>query len=294
MTSRSAAPPRVRRGSMVYFLRTLAKRRAKSGEPARRGAGVVPVCDGDRHPPFFCVHAGQGEVDFLNHLRRQPMPRPIFGLRAQGLDDGKEPLRDVGAMADLYTEKIRETQPEGPYLIGGCCIGGLVACEMAVRLLAAGEEVGPLFLFDTLLPEVDVPPREEKLLRDRRADWRRALAAADGRFDVAEADDSWERVARDAHAAGMLPETIAGDELRRRERVWVAATIASLHYRLPRIPRRIVLYWASMSGIGLPEKWARLATAGFEATEVEASHFDIFRKPALALHLRQALLDPLP
>lgn len=40
-------------------------------------------------------------------------------------------------------------QPEGPYYLGGYSMGGLIACEMARRLRAAGETVGLLALLDT-------------------------------------------------------------------------------------------------------------------------------------------------
>jgi hypothetical protein len=41
---------------------------------------------------------------------------------------------------------VRATQPRGPYRLGGLCNGGLVALEIARRLIAAGEQVERLFL----------------------------------------------------------------------------------------------------------------------------------------------------
>jgi thioesterase domain-containing protein len=40
-------------------------------------------------------------------------------------------------------------QPKGPYFLAGFSFGGLVAYEMAQQLLARGEKVGLLVLFDT-------------------------------------------------------------------------------------------------------------------------------------------------
>lgn len=43
-------------------------------------------------------------------------------------------------------------QPEGPYLLGGECIGGTVAFEMACQFRAQEQEVGLLVLLDTPFP----------------------------------------------------------------------------------------------------------------------------------------------
>ena len=40
-------------------------------------------------------------------------------------------------------------QPEGPYYLGGFCMGGQVAFEMAQRLVRDGEQVNLLFVIDT-------------------------------------------------------------------------------------------------------------------------------------------------
>jgi thioesterase domain-containing protein len=53
-------------------------------------------------------------------------------------------------MAGLYVKELRRVQPHGPYFLGGYCMGGTVALEMAQRLTAQGEEVALLALFDTV------------------------------------------------------------------------------------------------------------------------------------------------
>ena len=52
-------------------------------------------------------------------------------------------------MATHYLDEMRTVQRQGPYCVGGFSFGGLVAYEMAQQLLARGEEVGLLVLFDT-------------------------------------------------------------------------------------------------------------------------------------------------
>jgi thioesterase domain-containing protein len=53
-------------------------------------------------------------------------------------------------MATLYVSEIKKVQPRGPYYLGGYCMGGTVALEMAQQLVRRGEKVALLALLDTL------------------------------------------------------------------------------------------------------------------------------------------------
>jgi pristinamycin I synthase-3/4 len=48
----------------------------------------------------------------------------------------------------VYAEHIRRVAPHGPYHLLGWSAGGLIAHEIAVRLQAAGEQVGLLAVLD--------------------------------------------------------------------------------------------------------------------------------------------------
>jgi phthiocerol/phenolphthiocerol synthesis type-I polyketide synthase D len=63
-------------------------------------------------------------------------------------------LDTVEDKAVRYAELIRERQPEGPYRLGGWSFGGCLAYETA-RQLATDQEIGLLFLVDTILPLAD-------------------------------------------------------------------------------------------------------------------------------------------
>src|SRR5438477_12550233 len=102
-------------------------------------------------PPLFCVHGASGNVLIYRDLSRHLGPdQPFYGLQAQGLDGTAECLTTVEDMAALYINEIRRVQPEGPYFIGGYCLGGTIAYEIAQQLTSRGQEVGLLALFDTL------------------------------------------------------------------------------------------------------------------------------------------------
>ena len=55
-------------------------------------------------------------------------------------------------MATAHIEAMRALQPEGPYLLGGFCNGGLMAYEMARQLHAQGQVVELLALIDPASP----------------------------------------------------------------------------------------------------------------------------------------------
>src|SRR5439155_11469439 len=52
------------------------------------------------------------------------------------------------AMAADYIKSMRAIQPQGPYILGGFCGGGLIAYEIAQQLRAEGQEVDLLALLD--------------------------------------------------------------------------------------------------------------------------------------------------
>jgi hypothetical protein len=57
-------------------------------------------------------------------------------------------LPTLEAIAATHVEQMRGIQPEGPYLLGGFCNGGLFAYEMARQLYAQGQAVDLLVLME--------------------------------------------------------------------------------------------------------------------------------------------------
>jgi thioesterase domain-containing protein len=61
-------------------------------------------------------------------------------------------LQTVEALAMRMVRMIRAIRPRGPYRIAGWSFGGLLAYEIAARLIGASEEVEFLGLLDTIYP----------------------------------------------------------------------------------------------------------------------------------------------
>ncbi len=132
-------------------------------------------------PPLFFVHGGDGEVlQFVAIARALGGSWAFYGIRARGIDDGEEPAASIEEMASDYLGQIRAIQPEGPYRLGGFCLGATVALEMAQQLEAAGKR-SSLIVVDPRLPQPN-DPRYLLWLARRRAREGRLLKAVLGRI----------------------------------------------------------------------------------------------------------------
>ena len=131
--------------AMVRELDTTGAVLARSGPIALRSDAAGSA--------FFFVHGGDGEVlNFVALARAFGTDRSMYGIRARGIDDGATPCASIEEMAAGYVDAVRLLQQHGPYVLGGFCLGGTVALEMAHQLVAAGEAVSALVLVDPRLP----------------------------------------------------------------------------------------------------------------------------------------------
>lgn len=102
-------------------------------------------------PRLFCMHGAGGSVLIYRDLSRHlGLDQPVYGLQSQGLDGSCPPLTTIEEMATLYVKEIRRNQPYGPYFLAGYCGGGTIAYEVAQQLLADGEKIALLAMFDTM------------------------------------------------------------------------------------------------------------------------------------------------
>ncbi len=96
--------------------------------------------------PFFCVTAGYGDLLAFDQLAAQlGEDQPFYAL--QPPHEGTH--RSLGDLVAEYAAALRLVQPEGPYVVGGYCSGGIAAHALAERLVAEGQEVKRLVLLDT-------------------------------------------------------------------------------------------------------------------------------------------------
>ncbi|WP_170864231.1 non-ribosomal peptide synthetase [Fodinibius roseus] len=101
-------------------------------------------------PPLFMVHGGAGNVLMFKDLAKGlPPDQPVFAFQWSGWD-GYKGEEDIVEMAKFYKKELREAWPQGPYRLGGHCIGGIIAIEIANLLKAEGAEVlDPILVSDS-------------------------------------------------------------------------------------------------------------------------------------------------
>ena len=120
------------------------------------GAGwspLVPIKTTGGLPPLFCVHSRGSSVLRYRALGTLLGPeQPFWGLQPRGLDGKSKPHLHIEDMAADYIQAIQTIQPEGPYYLGGVCLGGIIAFEMAQQLAAKNQRVALLALLDSEFP----------------------------------------------------------------------------------------------------------------------------------------------
>ncbi|EKQ71208.1 amino acid adenylation enzyme/thioester reductase family protein [Leptolyngbyaceae cyanobacterium JSC-12] len=111
---------------------------------------VVLLRKGGSKPPIFFIHDGEGETLLYRNLAFcLKADHPVYGLQPYSRDSFPILHTRIGEMASYYTDQIRQVQPEGPYFLGGLCIGGFLAFEIARRLQNLGHTVAMVALIDT-------------------------------------------------------------------------------------------------------------------------------------------------
>ncbi len=147
----------MRRGSVAALAARL--RSGESGPPSLlvplgAAGGALPLRAGPGAPqPLWLFHPIGGTVFCYVELSRRLAPgRPVSAIQSPGLAQAGEAEVTVEAMVARYLGELRAVQPQGPYLLGGWCFGGVVAFEAARQLREAGQAVDRVVLIDTRAP----------------------------------------------------------------------------------------------------------------------------------------------
>jgi thioesterase domain-containing protein/aryl carrier-like protein len=124
----------------------LAQRSAK--DKANLPPGVMTLQPGRNRKGIFWIHYLR--VDLAKELGDE---QPFYSVVLTQEDCallGETPTPQ--SVATCLMRKILATQSKGPYSLGGFCLGGILAYEIACQLRAAGHEVALLVLLDAPNP----------------------------------------------------------------------------------------------------------------------------------------------
>jgi amino acid adenylation domain-containing protein len=237
------------------------------------GSLLVPLQTGGSGAPLFCIHPMGGHVFCYSDLALALSGRrPVFGLRARGIEGEADPHENIEAMAAEYVKLIKTVQPRGPIALCGWSMGGMVALEMAMQLRASGFEVALLAAIDTPWPNAVRPVLD----RIRRR----------GAFGLLKVP--LERLRRRQHRKRESTRQGPLAMVRR------ASEFAAMSYA-PRSTAEHALFVRSHVGLPTAEpdlaQWKRLVVE-LDTLVLPGSHFDILKQPVvqkLAEELQQRL-----
>ena len=146
----------LREGLPKNVTATSAITRHHQGSPATSSStdsrvSLIPVQTGGSKQPFFYMHVHWigGAFYSFTLARDLGLDQPLYVIDPYKFD-GLQVPPTIEAMAAAYIKSMRAVQPEGPYLLGGFCAGGLIAYEIAQQLRAEGQAVDLLVLIDPM------------------------------------------------------------------------------------------------------------------------------------------------
>lgn len=252
---------------------------------------LVPLQVGGAEPGFFCVHpVGGGVLNYFDLARRVGAAgHPVYGLQARGLDGEQIPSSNIEEMAALYIEEIRTVQPEGPYHLGGWSLGGVIAFEMTRQLLAQGESVGLLTLFDSDLSgagKTDAGVDGAMMLMDFANDLGirlGALGVAWEEIDRLETHEQLGFVLDRTKSAGLMPSYVTYEMAESFFSVYRANLRALMNYSPRPAPCRALLFTVTervpSNSDGQRASWNRLAEQGVEVYQAGGNHYTMLQTP---------------
>jgi len=264
-------------------------------------SSLVAIRPGGSKRPLFLVHPAGGHVFPYLHLAPLLDPdQPFYGLQAQGIDDGREPHTRIEDMAAHYIQALQTVQPDGPYLLGGWSMGGVVAFEMAQQLLDQGQRVALLALLDGRIPTADeaFPADDAEAVSLVKRYFGASFAATESVAALPK-DEQMALVLQQAKNAGLIPAELDISEAGRFVDILRSNLRATQAYELRRYPGRIEFFKAREAPADAPPDptmgWSEWAGGGVEVHVVPGNHASMMYAPhvevlakALTLCLDQA------
>lgn len=117
---------------------------------------LIPLCAEAKEissPPLILIHSllGDPERDYEKLKECWSYERPVYAIKARGLEHPEDMDSDLVMIANDYIRLIKSRWRSGPYLLGGWSAGGIIAFEMARILIEKGEKVA-LTMIDSESP----------------------------------------------------------------------------------------------------------------------------------------------
>lgn len=107
----------------------------------------------DNTPKFFCIAPGHGdEIRFAGLQSALGTTHEMETLVPPNFTAQQWRYLTVDELAERYAAEIIAAQSDGPYIIGGFSVSGLIALKTAKLLTRTGNKVAQVILIDSVMP----------------------------------------------------------------------------------------------------------------------------------------------
>jgi len=237
--------------------------------PARRHSAMSAIQKEGTKIPFFALPG------FLlyRYLGEHFSPdQPFYGFEPE-----LSPHKEIDELAQHFIQEIKQVRPHGPYLLGAFCGDYPVVFEAAHALLAQGEQVPLIVLFEAFPANALIPKQSLKYIRRKLryyyTEFSQLSPAGKLKYPLKELYNTWQLL-----------------------RMKLTLTRKHKDYVPHPYPGNIVLFRASLSAPGITEDplggWAAHVTGEISAVSVPGEHLTIFKNP-YAAELAQKLAQVL-
>jgi acyl-coenzyme A synthetase/AMP-(fatty) acid ligase/thioesterase domain-containing protein len=255
-----------------------------------RHTSVVTLRAGGSRPPVMCfTGAGAGGQAFLHLADALGDDQPVHAFQPHGLEEWALPDLTIGMAARRHLRELRRLQRHGPYRLVGHSMGGLIALEVARRLLATGEEVSSVVLIDTVVPP-NLTRRQHRVIPTAPSARRPAgePAGQDVLDDEPGGVELWRRRGQ-ALLSGFLPH-LPG----RPEHIRELGVRVSLLHRPHRWSGPAAVYLSHLNEDD-PEVWQKVLTGSVHFEVLHGDHNSLLRTPhiqTIARHISGDVVTP--
>ncbi len=249
----------------------------------REGAHAGTSKTGSTAAPLWLVPGAGGVLlVFQPLIERLDLGMRMLGVEYAGTKGECAPSETIEEIADFVHRCIVQAQPNGPYRLMGYSVGGLVAVEVARRLMHQNHEVELLMAIESGLSDGSSAKGMRRRINEQLE--KGDLAAAAGLVAKTLRIRSGEWAGRIGESFRTFVEHQAVNRYGLRpsdrivfDRMLAVSTEAGMRYRPTMIDLRVVLYLGVDGGDAwvdlLRRLWSDVAGRGLDLHRVPGSHF---------------------
>ena len=131
---------------------------------------IVPVSGSAGHEPIAMIHGISGSALFANRFGKRLKERyAVMAVRGMGLEPNEMPYSSVAEISANYFDGLTSASAQHPRVIGGICLGGLLAIEVGrLTYEATGERPALLLIDPPPLGSAWLKPMDDNRMTVRR------------------------------------------------------------------------------------------------------------------------------